>query len=230
MTRILPVIVLVLAVIAGGAWYLTQPSGDDIVMPAEAQGTAGATAEAAAEATGAETILPDRVIGDEDAPVTVEIFSSYTCPHCANFHADQYKNLKADYIDSGKVRYVHREVYFDRYALWGGMLANCGGDMRYFGLSAMLYEQQKEWIGAGEGDEILANLRRMGKTAGLSDDEIDACFGNQDMATSLVATYQTHAEAYDINATPTLVIDGEKHSNMSYSALKDIIETRLAAQ
>jgi len=226
MTRILPVIALVLAAVAGGAWYLTQPSGTGIVTPAEAQDTAGA----ATEDTDAGTILPDRVIGSEDAPVTVVVYSSYTCPHCASFHADQFKNLKADYIDSGKVRYVHREVYFDRYALWGGMIANCGGDIRYFGISDMLYEQQKEWIGSGDGDEILGNLRRMGKTAGLSDDDIDACFADQDMATSLVATYQTHAEADDINATPTLVIDGEKHSNMSYDALKDIIEERLAAQ
>ena len=222
MTRFLPVIVLVLLAVAGGAWYLTQPSGNTMVSPAEAQDDA--------EAPDAGTILPDRVIGDDDAPVTVVVYSSYTCPHCATFHADQYKSLKADYIDTGKVRYVHREVYFDRYALWGGMLANCGGDMRYFGLSGMLYEQQKEWIGSGDGDEILANLRRMGKTAGLSDDDIDACFADQDMATSLVATYQAHAEADGINATPTLVIDGEKHSNMSYNALKDIVEERLAAQ
>jgi len=222
MTRFLPVIALVLLAVAGGAWYLTQPSGNTMVSPAEAQDDA--------EAPDAGTILPDRVIGDDDAPVTVVVYSSYTCPHCATFHADQYKSLKADYIDTGKVRYVHREVYFDRYALWGGMIANCGGDMRYFGLSGMLYEQQKEWIGSGDGDEILANLRRMGKTAGLSDDDIDACFADQDMATSLVATYQFHAEADGINATPTLVIDGEKHSNMSYNALKDIVEARLAAQ
>lgn len=222
MTRILPVIALVLAAVAGGAWYLTQPAGSGVVTPAEAQTTA--------ETPDADMILPDRVLGSEDAPVTVVVYSSYTCPHCANFHADQFKNLKAEYIDTGKVRYVHREVYFDRYALWGGMIANCGGDTRYFGIAAMLYEQQKDWIGSGDGDEILGNLRRMGKTAGLSDDEIDACFADQEMATKLVATYQSTAEADGINATPTLVIDGEKHSNMSYDALKDIIEERLAAQ
>lgn len=222
MTRILPVIALVLAAVAGGAWYLTQPAGSGVVTPAEAQTTD--------ETPDADMILPDRVLGSEDAPVTVVVYSSYTCPHCANFHADQFKNLKAEYIDTGKVRYVHREVYFDRYALWGGMIANCGGDMRYFGIADMLYEQQKDWIGSGDGDEILGNLRRMGKTAGLSDDEIDACFADQEMATKLVATYQSTAEADGINATPTLVIDGEKHSNMSYDALKDIIEERLAAQ
>ncbi|SMH41879.1 DsbA family protein [Maritimibacter sp. HL-12] len=222
MTRILPVIALALIAVAGGAWYFTQPGGNGVVSPAGAQDSE--------EALESAELLPERVIGDEDAPVTVEVFSSYTCPHCATFHADQYKNLKADYIDTGKVRYVHHEVYFDRYALWGGMVANCGGDMRYFGISGMLYEQQKDWIGSGEGDEILANLRRIGKTAGLSDDEIDACFADQDMATRLVATYQTNAEAHEIDATPTLVIDGEKHSNMSYDALKEIIEARLAAQ
>jgi len=226
MTRLLPIIIVLLLAVAGGAWYFTQSSGQvaatELTQITEVSGEDSDAAEI--------ELVPDRVIGADDAPVTVIEYASYTCPHCATFHADQFKKLKAEYVDTGKVRFIHREVYFDRYGLWGGLLANCGGDMRYYGISGLLYEQQKEWIGSGEGDEILANLRTLGKTAGLTDEAIDACFADEEMAARLVATYQTNAEADGIRATPALVINGEKHSNMSYDALKEIIEAELAAQ
>jgi protein-disulfide isomerase len=91
----------------------------------------------------------------------------------------------------------------------------------------MLYEQQKEWIGSGDPEEIIANLTTLGKKAGMSEDQIDACLKDEAMATRLVATFQTHAEADEINSTPTLVIDGEKYSNMSYDALAEILDEKL---
>ncbi len=229
MTRFLPIIAVLLLAIGGGAWYFTQPSTQTSQLSTATSDSSDGTGETAAQSEEpAPSILPDHVLGDENAPVTVIEYASYTCPHCADFHADQFKQLKSEYIDTGKVKFIHREVYFDRYGLWGGLIANCGGEERYFGISGMLYDKQREWIGSGQGDEILANLRTLGKTAGLTDAEIDACFSDQSMATRLVETYQTTAEAHEINATPSLVINGTKHSNMSYAALKDIIDAALA--
>lgn len=221
----LPALALLVLAVAGGTWYLNQPRAlPGLVAPALAQ-----SEDTGATAVDPESlILPDRVLGDESAPVTVIEYASYTCGHCANFHENQGKQLKAEYVDTGKVKFIHREVYFDRFGLWAGLVANCGGDMRYYGISGMLYAQQHEWIGSGQENEILDNLRTLGKTAGLTGEEIDACLADQEMATKLVATFQAHAEADGINATPTLVIDGEKHSNMSYADLKAIIDARLA--
>ena len=224
MNRTLPLVALVAAIAAGGAWYFgqsTQSTG--FVAPALAQ----------SESTGEDTaILPDRVLGDENAPVTVIEYASYTCPHCASFHENQFKELKADYIDTGKVKFIHREVYFDQFGLRAGLLAQCGGDMRYYGISGMLYDQQEEWIGSGDNNEIIDNLVTLGKVAGLSEDEARACmeFEGNEMVDKMVNTFRHHAEADEINATPTLVIDGEKHANMAYPDLKEIIEERLAAQ
>ena len=226
MNRYLPLLVLLALLLAGGALYVGQSPNESagFVSPALAQSDDGAVSDAA--------ILPDHVLGDEAAPVTVIEYASYTCPHCANFHSNQLKRLKAEYVDTGKVKFIHREVYFDQFGLRAGLLAQCGGDMRYYGISGMLYDQQTDWIGSGEEAEIFANLITLGKVAGLSEDEINACidFDNNDNVANLVATFQHHAEADGINATPTLVIDGEKHSNMSYEDLKAIIEARLAAQ
>jgi protein-disulfide isomerase len=216
MTRLLPALAALVLVLAGGAWLSGRSASDAFVAPALGQ-------DEAAEVE----LMPDYVLGDADAPVTVIEYASYTCPHCASFHGDQFKKLKAAYIDTGKVKFIHREVYFDRFGLWGGLLANCGGEMRYYGVSGMLYDQQQEWIGSGEADEILANLTTLGKTAGLSEDEINACLKDDVLATRLVATFQTHAEADEINATPTLVIDGEKFANMSFEDLAEIIDAKL---
>jgi len=81
------------------------------------------------------------VIGDADAPIEMIEYASFTCPHCARFHADVYPLLKADYIDSGKVKFIYREVYFDRFGLWASMIARCGGEARFFGLSNLIYEK-----------------------------------------------------------------------------------------
>jgi len=229
MNRILPLLALLVVVAAGGAWYFSQsnqPAG--FVPPALAQSED--TGSTPVDLEGA--ILPDRILGDEAAPVTVVEYASYTCSHCANFHQNQFKQLKTDYIDTGKVKFIHREVYFDQFGLRAGLLAACGGDMRYYGVSGMLYEQQRDWIGSGEETDIIDNLITLGKVAGLSEEDARACmnFEGNEMVDKLVETFRHHAAADEINATPTLVIDGEKHQNMSWDDLKAIIDAKLAAQ
>nr|WP_210529271.1 DsbA family protein [Rubellimicrobium arenae] len=185
-----------------------------------------APADTAAEA--APVTIQDMAQGAEDAPVTIVEYGSFTCPHCAAFHADQYQHLKEDYIDTGKVRFVFREVYFDRFGLWASMIARCGGEMRFFGISDILYDTQRDWIGEGEPAQIAENLRRIGKSAGMDDATLDACLNNEAQAEALVAWYQENAERDGIQSTPTFIINGESHSNMAYDDLKSIIDSELA--
>jgi protein-disulfide isomerase len=171
----------------------------------------------------------DLTLGDKDAPLEVIEYASYTCPHCANFHSQVFEPLKKDYIDTGKVRFIYREVYFDKFGLWASMVARCGGEMRYFGVQKMLYDEQSDWIAGGKDTmQIVENLRKIGKRAGLTDENLDACLNDGEMAEKLYAKFTAEIAEYDINATPTLVIDGEKHSNMSYADLKKILDAKLA--
>ncbi|WP_417269325.1 DsbA family protein [Celeribacter sp.] len=177
----------------------------------------------------ATIVVPDLTMGDADAPIEIIEYASYTCPHCANFHGSVFKPLKADYIDTGKVKFVYREAYFDKFGLWAAMVARCGGAMRYFGIQSLLYEQQTEWLAGGKDAMLIVeNLRKIGKTAGLSDAELDACMNNGEMALAMIDKSEKEAEADEINATPTLVIDGVKHSNMPYADLKKILDKKLA--
>lgn len=170
--------------------------------------------------------ITEMTMGAEDAPVTVIEYASFTCPHCATFHEGPLKELKADYVDEGQVKFIYRDVFFDRLGLWASMVARCGGEDRFFGIAEMIYEEQSDWA-QGEPEEAADNLRRIGKVAGLEEDELDACMNDEDKAKALVAWFQANAEADEVESTPTLIINDEKYSNMSYDDLKAIIDEEL---
>lgn len=187
------------------------------------------TTTAPATTTEAPAItVADYGIGVLDAPVKIVEYMSFTCPHCAHFHADVYPKLKADYIDTGKVRLEYHEVYFDRYGLWAAMVARCGGEMRYFGITDILFDTQTEWAASDDPAVVVANLKKIGRTAGMDDATLDACMNDAEMAKALVAHYETNFKADGIEGTPTFLINGVKHSNMTYEDLKALVEAELA--
>ncbi len=189
-----------------------------------------ANAETTAPAT-AETLpaVPDMVMGQADAPVTVVEYASFTCPHCGNFHRTVFEEFRKNYIDTGKVRFVYREVYFDKFGLWAGMIARCGGEMKYFGIAGLLYTTQKEWIGDAQEATIAENLRKTGLKAGIGKEQLDACLNDQTMAKAMVANFQKQATEDKVEATPTFIINGEKHSGeMSYEEFAKLLDTALA--
>ena len=194
-------------------------------------GNAGAqeTAPAAAPETAPAAVeLKDFSIGAPDAKVQLIEYASFTCPHCARFHADVFKPLKAEYIDTGKVHFTYREVYFDRPGLWAAMIARCGGDMRYFGISDILFDNQQEWPASQDPAVIVENLKKIGRTAGMDDAAMDACMKDADTAKAMIDRSEANMKADEVEGTPTLTINGVKHSNMSYADLKTIIEAELA--
>ncbi|WP_069298588.1 DsbA family protein [Neptunicoccus sediminis] len=172
--------------------------------------------------------VPDMRLGNELAKVTVTEYASFTCPHCASFHANTYPQLKANYIDTDKINFVYREVYFDRFGLWGAMIARCD-PAKFFGIADMLYKRQAEWSRAGEPAAIVGEMRKIGKIAGLSDEQLDACLNDQKMAEAMVARFQETSTADEVNSTPTLLVNGTKYGNLPYSELAEIIDAELGS-
>jgi protein-disulfide isomerase len=207
------------AVIGLGAYFVTKPASN--VTPANPLGAASAQ-----EQTDVDTsAIMEMTQGNPDAPVTVIEYASFTCPHCARFHADAYDQLKADYIETGKINFVYREVYFDRYGLWASMIARCAGTPEaFFGMADLIYEKQSEWSRAGEPAAIVGELRKIGLLAGLDGDTMEACLQDAEMAQTLVAWYQGNATEDGIESTPSFVINGKKYSNMSYAEMAEIID------
>lgn len=193
--------------------------------PVLAEGTATPD-PAAAPATA--PVVKDFSIGSPDAPVKISEYASFTCPHCAHFHETVWPELKANYIDTGKVHFTLKEVYFDRYGLWAALVARCGGDLKYFGIHDMLFAQQQDWAAAEDPNVVVQKLRSIGLAAGLTEPALDACMQDAAMVEAMVAHFEEGMKADQIEGTPTLIIDGEKHGNMSYEDLKAILDAKLA--
>ncbi len=220
MSRIATVICAAVAVAAGGYWLSqsnTTPAYP-LVSSAKAQ-----------EADLDTSTVVEMVQGSKDAPVEIIEYASYTCPHCATFHSGTFKKLKKDYIDTGKVKFIYREVYFDRYGLWASMVARCGGPEKFFGITDLIYDGQSEWTRAGGPAEIVDELRKIGRLAGIDNDQLEACLQDGTRAQTLVAWYQENAERDDITATPSFVINGHKVSNQSYDDFKKLIDEELGS-
>jgi protein-disulfide isomerase len=175
----------------------------------------------------AEPIMGDIVLGDEAAPVTVIEYASFTCPHCAAFHINTWPRFKAEYVDTGKVRFILREVYFDRYGLWASMVARCGGPDAFYPMADQFLKKQSVWAKVPEG-QIGGEIQKIGRLNGLSADQLSACLSDQDYAKALVETYQQNSAADDVNSTPTFIINGEKHEgNMPFDELSALVDAAL---
>ncbi|MEL6768960.1 MAG: DsbA family protein [Pseudomonadota bacterium] len=192
-------------------------------------GAAGLAAftPAALRAQDVEPVMGDVILGAEDAPVTVIEYASYTCPHCAAFHRDTFPAIKEKYIDSGKVKFIMREVYFDRYGLWASMVARCGGERGFYPISEMFLKQQASWARA---DDVAGEIRKIGRVNGLSTQQIDACLNDEDFARALVARYQETSEADGVRSTPSFVIDGQLTSgNMGVEDFSRLLDNALSS-
>ncbi len=202
-----------LGLAAGGTYGLLGRTG----------ASTGLVGLGAANAQGTSAI-EEMTLGDAGAPVNVVEYASYTCPHCADFHNNTFKAFKADYIDTGKVFFTYREVFFDRYGLWASMIARCAGSDRYFGVADVLFQTQGEWARQADPAAVATSLKRIGAQAGLAPEALDACLNDADMAQSLVAWYEANAAEDGVQSTPSFLINGEIHAgNMPLDQLGALI-------
>ena len=205
-------------VVAGGGYYFLNQGQTEL------PGINAANAQSDAEID--TSIVEDKFLGDPDAPITVIEYASFTCPHCRRFHVDVFEKLKTNYIETGKVKFIYREVYFDRYGLWAGMVARCAKE-NYFGVADLIYQNQPTWTKGASETEIAGNLVNLGKIAGLGEEEISACLNDGTKAQAMVAVFQKNADVDEITSTPSFLIDGEKYSNMNYADFSAILDKKL---
>jgi protein-disulfide isomerase len=164
----------------------------------------------------------DMVMGADNAPITLIEYASMTCPHCAAFHINTLPQVKTNYIDKGLVKLVFREFPLDAMALRASMIARCAGPERYFSFVEVLFRQQDVWAARGAtGDQIIANLKRLAKLGGMSEEQADACLKNQDVQNTILAVALGGERDFSVRSTPTLIINGKAHAGgLSYEELE----------
>ena len=152
--------------------------------------------------------LPDMALGPKDAAVTVVEFASMTCGHCANFTENVFPKIKSEFIDTNKIRFVFREFPLDIKAAAGSMLARCiakDDAGKYFAVVDMLFKQQNEWVMKNTAE----TLTRIGKQAGLSQQQVEECLKDQALLDKIAADQKFANEVLKVNSTPTFFINGE---------------------
>lgn len=168
------------------------------------------------------TITPDdRVLGKPDAPITIFEFFSLTCPHCADFAARTLPKVKAQWIETGKAKLVYRPYPLDRNALKAEMIARCAPPERYPAFVETLFQQQQVW---GIANDPAPALRRIATLGGLSPEQFDKCFNDEELSKQIVAAEYQAQKDYGVNSTPTFFVNGTKAvGEMSYDEFAKLL-------
>ena len=168
-------------------------------------------------------------IGDSNAKVTVKVFSSLTCPHCANFHTNIFNNLKKEYIDKGLVKFEHHAFPLDLAALNAEVVVRCQKDIdKKFQLLEKIYEKQKSWAIGSDINKINKLIKKIALNYDLTEEKMEVCL-NDDNAQDEILNQRIEAQKiYNIDSTPTVIVNGKKYSGkVDYKNFKKFIEKNL---
>ena len=168
-------------------------------------------------------------IGKIDAKVTIKVFSSLTCPHCANFHTLIFNNLKKEYIDKSLVRFEHHAFPLDLAALNAELVIRCktNNDQK-FKLMGEIYKKQKTWAVGSDINKINSLIKKVGLAFDLSDNEMDACLKNNEAQDEILNERIQAQKKYKIESTPTIIVNGKKYlGEINYKSFKNVIEKNL---
>ena len=168
-------------------------------------------------------------IGSSKAKVTVKVFSSLTCPHCADFHSKIFNNLKKDYIDSGLVKFEHHAFPLDLAALNAEIIVRCHIDNnKKFKILEKIYEKQKIWSVGSDINKINDSIKKIGSELNLSVKDMDNCLKDDQSQDEILNQRIEAQKKYKIESTPTIIINDKKYSGkINYEQFKKTIEKKL---
>ena len=168
-------------------------------------------------------------IGNSDAKVTVNVFSSLTCPHCANFHIEVFNNLKKDYIDKGLVKFEHHAFPLDLAALNAEIVVRCHADInKNFKLLEEMYNKQKFWAVGSDINKINELLKKVGEDFNLTNEKINNCLKDEKAQEDILNQRIEAQKQYKIESTPTIIINEKKYtSKIDYKIFRKFIDKNL---
>ena len=149
-------------------------------------------------------------LGESNAPIKMKIFSSHTCPHCANFHINELPKIKEEYVKTGIVQIIFIDFPLDQAAFNASKLLHCLDKKKQITFLDSIYENQNEWITGSSLDEINNNLKNIVKILGISSSEFDTCINNDTISDKILNGRIEGQQKYSISSTPTIIINEKK--------------------
>ena len=161
--------------------------------------------------------------GKEDSKITILLYESLTCSHCAKFHSDIYPELKKNFIDKGFVKLEYRNFPLDLAAFNAAKAAHCkisnGEEILHF-----LYKNQIEWVKGETIEDLNTNLEKILKSKNFGID-YNKCINNKKIEEHILEDRIEGVKKFKINSTPTLIINSKKFDKpLTYKNLKKAIE------
>ena len=167
-------------------------------------------------------------LGENNAKVTVKVFSSLTCPHCADFHNIIFGNLKKDFIDKGLVKFEHHAFPLDLAALNAEIIIRCiDSNAKRFDLLEKIYEKQKIWAVGSDINKINNSIKKIGSELNLEKNQMNSCLEDEKKQDDILNQRIEAQKKYKIESTPTIFINEKKYTGkVEYKHLK-VIEKNL---
>ena len=168
-------------------------------------------------------------IGNPEAKVTVKVFSSLTCPHCADFHTKIYEKLKEEYIDKDLVKFEHHAFPLDLAALNAEIIVRCQNNTeKKFQLLTEIYSKQKNWAIGSDIVKINELIKKIGLNFDLTNAKMDKCLKNDSVQDKILEQRIEAQKKYKIDSTPTVIINEKKYSDkIDYKQFKKAIDKKL---
>ena len=165
------------------------------------------------------------VLGADNAPVKIKIFSSLTCPHCAYFHIKIVSKIKKKYIESGKVQLIFIDFPLDQAAFNASKLLHCIDQKKQIAFLDTIYENQDKWSTGSNINAINNNLKKMVQILGINSTKFDKCLNDDVIEDKILNGRINGSQKYSINSTPTIIINEKKfEGSVSFKNIKKKIE------
>ena len=168
-------------------------------------------------------------IGDVNSKVTIKVFSSLTCPACANFHSKIFYQIKEEFIDKGLVRFEHHPFPLDLAALNAEIIVRCHVDnTKKFELLGKIYEKQKLWAVGSDINKINDSIKKIGLESNLKNKDMDNCLKDENKQDEILNQRIDAQKKYEIGSTPTIFINEKKYKGkVEYIEFKKVLEKNL---
>ncbi len=165
------------------------------------------------------------VFGPDNAKIKIKIFSSLTCPHCADFHTKIIPDIKKEYVEKGKVQLIFIDFPLDQAAFNASKLLHCLDKKKQMQYLDIIYETQIKWTSGSNMEDINDNLKNIVKDLGISSSNFDSCLIDEAISDRIL-NGRIHAnKKYSVNSTPTVVINEKKlEGSISFKNIKNKIE------
>ena len=168
-------------------------------------------------------------LGDKNSKITIKVFSSLTCPHCASFHNKIFDGLKKNYIDTNKVKFEHHSFPLDLAALNAEIMLRClENKQKNFLMLSEIYKSQDQWAVGSDINKINRSLKKIGLNFNLDSLKIDKCIANEDIQDKILNERINAQKKYNISSTPTIIVNEKKYEGShDYKSFKKMLDKLL---